>query len=72
MKAYLRVCLHQNGASQGSVIEIILFVGLGECARDLTKCVSWIPEDVFFFSSILIARDKAASARREVPRRKSF
>ena len=48
MKAYQRVCLHQNGVSQGSVIEIILFVGLGECACDLTKSVSWIPEDFFF------------------------
>ena len=32
------VCLHQNGASQ-AIIAIILLVGLGECARDLTKCV---------------------------------
>ena len=48
MKAHHRVCLHQNGASQSSVIEIILLVGLGECACDLTKCVPRVPEDIFF------------------------
>ena len=71
MKAHHRVCLHQNGASQSSIIEFILLVGLGECARDLTKCVPWIPED-FFFLSMLMVRGEAASTRREVPRRKSF
>ena len=25
-----------------------MLVGLGECARDLTKCVPWVPEDIFF------------------------
>ena len=25
-----------------------LLVGLGECARDLIKCVPWVPEDIFF------------------------
>ena len=48
MKAHHRVCLLQNGASRSSIIEIILLVGLGECARDLTKCVPWVPEDFFF------------------------
>ena len=48
MEAYNRVCLHQNGASQ-IVIEIILLVGLGECARDLTKWVPWVPEDIFSY-----------------------
>ena len=71
MKAHHRVCLHQNGASRSSIIEIILLVGLGECARDLTKSVPWVPEDLFFLS-ILMVRGKAASTRREVPRRKSF
>ena len=71
MKAHHRVCLHQNGSSRSSIIEIILLVGLGECARDLTKCVPRVPED-FFFLSILMVRGKAASTRREVPRRKSF
>ena len=31
MEAHNRICFHQNGASS-------LLVGLGECARDLTKC----------------------------------
>ena len=30
------------------IIEIILLVDLGECARDLAKCVPWVPEDIFF------------------------
>ena len=42
------VCLHQNGASPSSIIEIISLVGFGKCARDLTKCVPWAPEDIFF------------------------
>ena len=35
-------------ASLKAIIEIILLVDLGECARDLTKCVPWVPEDIFF------------------------
>ena len=50
-----------------AIIEIILLFGLGECARDLTKCVPWVPEDIFF-SLILMVRDEAASTRSEVPR----
>ena len=38
MKAHHRVCLHQNGTSQ-SYHRDFLLVGLGECARDLTKYV---------------------------------
>ena len=30
-----------------AIIDIILLVGLGECARDLTRCVPWVP-DIFF------------------------
>ena len=47
MRAHHRFCLHQNGASRNSIIKIILLVGLGECARDLTNCEPWIPEDIF-------------------------
>ena len=72
MKANQRVCLYENSASQRSIIEIILLVGLLECARDLTKCAVWDPEDIYFFLSILMVRGEAASTRREVPRRKSF
>ena len=68
MNAYHRVCPYQNDASQSSIIEIILLVGLGECARNLTKCV---PEDIFFLS-ILMVRGEAASTRRKVLRGKSF
>ena len=32
-----------------AIIEIILLVGLGECARDLTKCVPWVPKDIFSY-----------------------
>ena len=32
-----------------AIIAIILLVGFGECASDLTKCVPWVPEDIFFF-----------------------
>ena len=38
MEVHHRVCLHQNSASQ-SYHDRDYFVGLGECARDLTKCV---------------------------------
>ena len=31
-----------------AIIKIILLVGLGEYACDLTKCVRWIPDDIFF------------------------
>ena len=44
-----------------------MLFGLGECARVLTKCVPWVPEDIFF-SLILMVRGEAASTRREVPR----
>ena len=64
-----RVCFYQNGASQSSIIEIILLVGLGECARDLTKCVPWVPEDNFFLIDTDCSRP---TTRRKVPRRKSF
>ena len=50
-----------------AIIEITLLFGLGECARDLTKCLAWVPEDIFF-SLIMMARDEAASTRRVVPR----
>ena len=50
-----------------AIIGIILLFGLGECARDLTKCVPWVPE-VTFFSLILMVRGEASSTRREVPR----
>ena len=70
MEAHHRVFLHQN-ARLKPITEIILLVGLGECARDLTKCVPWVPEDIFFLS-ILVVHDEAASTRREVPRRKTF
>ena len=32
-----------------AIIAIILLVGLGECARDLTKFVPWVPEDIFSY-----------------------
>ena len=32
-----------------AINEIILLVGLGECARDLTKCVPWVPKDIFSY-----------------------
>ena len=32
-----------------AIIEIILLVGLGECVRDLTKCVPWVPKDIFSY-----------------------
>ena len=50
-----------------TIVEIILLVGLGECARDLTRCAPWVPEDIFFLL-IVIVRGEAASTRREVPR----
>ena len=31
-----------------AIVEIILLVGLGEYACDLTKCVRWVPDDIFF------------------------
>ena len=31
-----------------------MLVGLGECARDLTKCVPWVPEDIFFLSILMV------------------
>ena len=31
-----------------AITAIILLVGLGECARDLTKCVPWVQDDFFF------------------------
>ena len=68
MKAYRRVFLYQNGASQSSIIEILLLVGLGECARDLTKCVPWVPEYIFSLSILLIrgeARQRGAKCRGE-------
>ena len=50
-----------------AIVEITLLLGLGECARDLTRCVPWVPEDIFFLL-ILIVRGEAASTRLEVPR----
>ena len=41
-----------------AIMEIILLVYLGKCARDLTKCVPWVPEDIFFLS-ILMVRGEA-------------
>ena len=37
-----------------AIFEIILPVDLGECARDLTKCVSWVPENNFFLSILMV------------------
>ena len=54
-----------------AIMETILLVDLGKCARDLTKSVPWVPEDIIFLS-ILMVRGEAASTRREVSRRKSF
>ena len=36
MEVHHRVCPHQNGVSQSYHI---FLVDLGQCARDLTKCV---------------------------------
>ena len=41
------------------IIEIILLVSLGECAYELTKCVPWVPEDIFF---LIIRGNEARSA----------
>ena len=59
------VCLHQNGASQSSIIEIILLVGLGECARDLTTCVPWVQDDFFFLIDTDGSRQRGAKCRGE-------
>ena len=45
-----------------AIIEIILLVDLGECARDLTKCVSWVPENIFFLSILMVRSPRQRGA----------
>ena len=72
MNAYHRVCLCQNGASQSRIIEIILLVGLGECARDLTKCEPWVPEDIFFLIDTNGSRQRRVNEARSAEEKLSF
>ena len=51
-----------------AIIEIILLVDLGERARDLKKCVSWVPQKMFFLSLLMFAakpRQRGAKCRGE-------